>query len=326
MDQTHRPPLNDRRTDNKPSMPMYLPASLQRPPERKTGPARRRRRTNRRALAVIGVTIAVFAAACGNNFDRNPEAAEASTTSRRTTTTRSATSTTRNTSSTTRPASTTSLGSTTSGGSTTSRTGTSTSSTSSTAPTTTVLVPATPPSFGNPNSLPNLPGRLAIIDSQGRLVVTNPRGQSLQPMANAVDGTISQPTWSPDAARLIWGATSPLGVQIATATVGSGNPAVTLTVPVVPNYFVWTPPRWAAALRTARPPPLPRRPRSTRPSPRCASRRTRAASPPSTWVQPSPNVSSPRGRFCSPCHPTASEPSPMSGLMISRLSTYSPVK
>jgi hypothetical protein len=88
-----------------------------------------------------------------------------------------------------------------------------------------------------------LRGRLAIIDAKGRLVVTQPNGNSVVPIAAASQGEITHPTWSPDASRLVWSATSPVSAQVSSATVGSTTGAVSLALTEpAPTYFSWRPP------------------------------------------------------------------------------------
>jgi Tol biopolymer transport system component len=84
---------------------------------------------------------------------------------------------------------------------------------------------------------------LAIVDKQGRLVVTRPNGSSVVPIATASQGQIAHPTWSPDGSRLVWSATSPIGAQVAATNVGPTTTAVTiaLTEPA-PTNFAWRPP------------------------------------------------------------------------------------
>jgi hypothetical protein len=96
-----------------------------------------------------------------------------------------------------------------------------------------------------------LPGRLAIVDGQGRLVVTQPNGTSVVPVAGSSQGEISFPTWSPDASRLVWSTTSPVGAQIATGTAGAGGAiaSVALTEPA-PTFFAWRPPRARSVIGT----------------------------------------------------------------------------
>jgi hypothetical protein len=92
-----------------------------------------------------------------------------------------------------------------------------------------------------------MPGRLAIVDGQGRLVVTQPNGRSAVPIAGASQGEISFPTWSPNASRLVWSATSPVGAQIGTSAVtGVGTPASITSIPLsepAPTSYAWRPPR-----------------------------------------------------------------------------------
>ena len=186
-----------------------------------TGQARRRLRT----IGPIVIAFALLVAACGS-YDRNPETAKASTTTRRFTTP-------------------TATGSTTT---TTLAPGASTSSTRSSTTTTrpnasTSTASTTRPPLNPAAALPALRGRLAIIDAQGRLVVAQPNGTSVMPVTNASLGEIAHPTWSPDGSRLVWSATSPVGAQVASSTVGSttGAVALTLTEPA-PTNFSWRPP------------------------------------------------------------------------------------
>lgn len=190
------------------------------------------RRRRLRAIAPIVIVFAVLVASCGS-YDRNPDAAKASTTTRRSATSSSVT------------------GSTTT---TTLAPGASTSSTRSTTTTTrpsaaTSTASTTRPALNSAGALPPLRGRLAIIDAQGRLVVTQPNGNSVVPITNASQGEIAHPTWSPDATRLVWTATSPVGAQVSSSAVGSTAGAVSLALSEpAPTYFSWRPPSARTAL------------------------------------------------------------------------------
>ena len=186
-----------------------------------------------RTIAPIVIVLSLLVASCGS-YDRNPAAAQASTTTRRGTTPTATGSTT-----------TTTLAP----GATTSSTRSSTTTTRPSASTSTAST--TRPALNPAGALPPLRGRLAILDAQGRLVVTQPNGTSVVPVTNASQGELAHPTWSPDGSRLVWSATSPVGAQVASSTVGSttGAVALTLTEPA-PTYFTWRPPLARTVLGT----------------------------------------------------------------------------
>ncbi|HUP75903.1 MAG TPA: hypothetical protein VM282_22915 [Acidimicrobiales bacterium] len=83
-------------------------------------------------------------------------------------------------------------------------------------------------------------------------------GSAVVPVANASQGEIANPTWSPDGARLVWSATSPVGAQVSSSAVGSTAGAVALTLAEpAPTYFSWRPPlaRSVLGLPTTTAPP-----------------------------------------------------------------------
>jgi hypothetical protein len=182
--------------------------------------------TRRTSVSMLALT-ALLVVSCGS-YDRNPPSARASTTTRARFGQLPTTSTT-----TTRPTNTTS---TTRAGTTTTTQPGAPSSTAST----------TRPALNSADVLPPQLGRLAIIDALGRLVVTQPNGRSVVPIAAATQGEIAFPTWSPDASRLVWSATSPIGAQIATSA-GAAVTAIALTEPA-PTSYAWRPPRARSVL------------------------------------------------------------------------------
>ena len=178
----------------------------------------------RPSITALTIAAALVLASCGS-YDRNPETARSSTTTRPRLVNPSSTTTT----TTTRPGSTASTAPTTT---TTTRPG----ATSSTAPT-------TRPALNPAPALPPMAGRLAIVDAQGRLVVAQPNGTSVVLVAGASQGEISFPAWSPDGSRLVWSATSPVGAQVATSTVGVGAALTTVALTeAAPTYYAWRPP------------------------------------------------------------------------------------
>lgn len=117
-------------------------------------------------------------------------------------------------------------------------TSTATSSTStSRAVTTTTTTPTTPGPITSP-------GRLAVIDAGGDIVVMDPDGSN--PQAITQNGgsenpaIYMQPVWSPDATTLAWGQTTGTGFGVGISRPGS-DLITTLTTPNLPFYTYWSP-------------------------------------------------------------------------------------
>lgn len=142
----------------------------------------------RRAARLATLTVlAVAAAACSGDYDR------VTTTPPPTTTPKGATTTT-------------TLGATT---------------TTRPAPpvATTTTVPG-PPTTTIPGSAAGLPGRLAVLALDGSLLTTKPDGTDPRGLAVGSPGTsVANPTWSPDATRLVWTALGTNAVRVRSATV-----------------------------------------------------------------------------------------------------------
>lgn len=88
------------------------------------------------------------------------------------------------------------------------------------------------------------PGRLAVVDGAGDIVVMDPDGgNQLAVTENA--GTENpaiymQPIWSPDGSTLAWGQTTGTGFGVGISRPGSGL-TTTLTTPNLPFYNYWSP-------------------------------------------------------------------------------------
>ncbi len=127
---------------------------------------------------------------------------------------------------------------------------------SSTEPTTTtVATPSTSSSSSAPAStaapgaadLSGLPGRLAVVDGDGNLVTMRPDGSDVVALTEDASARLqlSQPTWSPDGARLAWTHVDATGegdpvFSVETAAVdGSGRTSAATPFPVF--YILWDP-------------------------------------------------------------------------------------
>lgn len=186
-------------------------------------------RTHRtRAPIAVVLILAALAASCGS-YDRNPPGARAATTTR-TTTTRPAQTSTTTTTTTTRPGQTTAPTSST----------TSTRPTPTPPPPTGTIPPTTQAQLTPLRSLPPLPGRLAVIDRAGRLVSVRPNDATTTVISDASAGSITVPTWSPDAAKLAWAATSPFETTVQAASARDGANRERGVVGSTPLYLSWT--------------------------------------------------------------------------------------
>lgn len=141
-----------------------------------------------RTLACL-LAVMLSAAACSGSYDRIATTTTTTTTSgARPTTTTPQTSTTAPPSTTTRPPGVT--------------------TTAPTATTTTIR-----------GSTAGLPGRLAVVHFDGSLLTMRPDGSDLKELAPSSPGTsVSSPTWSPDATRLVWTALGTNAVRVRSAT------------------------------------------------------------------------------------------------------------
>lgn len=87
------------------------------------------------------------------------------------------------------------------------------------------------------------PGRLAIIDDSGSVVVISPDGTARQPVAEASSenpAIYSQPVWSPDGTSLAWGQQTGSGFGVGIGQPGSDT-ILTLSMPNMPFYTYWSP-------------------------------------------------------------------------------------
>ncbi|HSM44511.1 MAG TPA: hypothetical protein VK969_05785, partial [Acidimicrobiia bacterium] len=86
------------------------------------------------------------------------------------------------------------------------------------------------------------PGRLAIIDDHGDIVVMAPDGSERRAVTDRGENPVlyMQPIWSPDGSMLAWGQATGTGFGI-----GLGRPdsdeVRTLTTPNLPFYTYWSP-------------------------------------------------------------------------------------
>lgn len=102
--------------------------------------------------------------------------------------------------------------------------------------TTTTLVPSTSPAVTEP-------GRLAVLDDTGSIVVMSPDGTGRQLVVEATSqnpAIYTQPVWSPDGSTLAWGQQTGTGFGVGISEPGTGT-IVTLTTPSMPFYTYWSP-------------------------------------------------------------------------------------
>jgi TolB protein len=90
--------------------------------------------------------------------------------------------------------------------------------------------------------VPTDPGRLAILDGTGNIVVMDPDGSNREAITDS-EGDPSiymQPIWSPDGSTLAWGQATGTGFGVGISKPGSGE-ITTLTTPNLPFYTFWSP-------------------------------------------------------------------------------------
>lgn len=109
---------------------------------------------------------------------------------------------------------------------------------SSTAQSTTTTTPGTTSSATETD-----PGRLAVLDDTGSIVVMSPDGadrHQVVGVTNQNPAILAQPVWSPDGSTLAWGQQTGAGFGVGISEPGSGT-IVTLTTPSMPFYTYWSP-------------------------------------------------------------------------------------
>jgi TolB protein len=86
------------------------------------------------------------------------------------------------------------------------------------------------------------PGRLAVVDDRGEVVVMRPDGSDRVALTDRGDnpGIHMQPVWSPDGSILAWGQSSGTGFGIGIGRPASGEVKI-LTTPNLPFYTYWSP-------------------------------------------------------------------------------------
>ena len=86
------------------------------------------------------------------------------------------------------------------------------------------------------------PGRLALIDSSGDIVVIDPDGSDREEITTDAgdEALYTQPIWSPDASTLAWGQVTPDGFAIGIEQPGTGE-TTTIPTPNLPYYMSWSP-------------------------------------------------------------------------------------
>jgi TolB protein len=86
------------------------------------------------------------------------------------------------------------------------------------------------------------PGRLAVVDEQGDIVVMAPDGSERRALTERGENpaVYMQPIWSPSASWLAWGQATGTGFGIGIARADTGE-VKTLTTPNLPFYTYWSP-------------------------------------------------------------------------------------
>jgi TolB protein len=86
------------------------------------------------------------------------------------------------------------------------------------------------------------PGRLAILDGDGEIVVIDPDGSNRLPVTEDGDdpSVHMQPIWSPDGTTLAWGQATGAGFGVGISKPGSGE-VTSLATPNLPFYTYWSP-------------------------------------------------------------------------------------
>lgn len=87
------------------------------------------------------------------------------------------------------------------------------------------------------------PGRLAIVDESGSVVVMDPDGSNDTTVVEASSenpAIYMQPVWSPDGSTIAWGQQTGTGFGVGVTSPGSGS-ITTLTTPNLPFYLFWSP-------------------------------------------------------------------------------------
>jgi TolB protein len=90
--------------------------------------------------------------------------------------------------------------------------------------------------------LPTDPGRLAILDGTGNIIVADPDGTHTEAITDSEGepSIYTQPIWSPDGSTLAWGQATGTGFGAGFSQPGSGE-ITTLTTPNLPFYTYWSP-------------------------------------------------------------------------------------
>lgn len=91
-------------------------------------------------------------------------------------------------------------------------------------------------------TVPVGPGRLAILDSAGEVVVLDPEGSNRQAITESGGDPAlhMQPIWSPDGSRLAWGQATGTGFGVGISEPGTGE-ITSLTTQNLPFYTYWSP-------------------------------------------------------------------------------------
>lgn len=86
------------------------------------------------------------------------------------------------------------------------------------------------------------PGRLAIIDGRGNVVVMDPDGSAIEEITSDAgsDALYTQPVWSPDGSTLAWGQVTAAGFSVEIGDAPSTHRA-SIEVENLPFYMYWSP-------------------------------------------------------------------------------------